>query len=65
MQWMVERELRLRVKEALDEAGIEIPFPQQTVWFRHQGEHPLNPPPDPTTVEVHEAPEITDDAASG
>ena len=34
MQWSVERELRLRLKEAFDQAGIEIPFPQQTVWFR-------------------------------
>ena len=34
MQWSVEREMRLRLKEAFDEAGIEIPFPQQTVWFR-------------------------------
>ena len=38
MQWSVERELRLRLKEAFDEAGIEIPFPQQTVWFRDPGE---------------------------
>ena len=38
MQWSVERELRLRLKEAFDEAGIEIPFPQQTVWFRDSGE---------------------------
>jgi small conductance mechanosensitive channel len=30
-QWMVERELRLRVKEAFDAAGISIPFPQRTV----------------------------------
>ena len=37
MQWSVERELRLRLKEAFDEAGIEIPFPQQTVWFRDSG----------------------------
>ncbi|MCY4069598.1 MAG: mechanosensitive ion channel family protein [Acidimicrobiaceae bacterium] len=35
MQWAVERELRLRLKEAFDEAGIEIPFPQQTLWFRN------------------------------
>lgn len=41
VQWGVERELRLRLKEAFDEAGIEIPFPQQTVWFRNQGDHPL------------------------
>lgn len=33
-QWVVARELRLRLKEALDEAGIEIPFPQRTVWIR-------------------------------
>ena len=38
MQWSVERELRLRLKEAFDEAGIEIPFPQQTVWFRDSDE---------------------------
>ena len=38
MQWSVERELRLRLKEAFDEADIEIPFPQQTVWFRDSGD---------------------------
>jgi len=64
MQWAVERELRLRVKEALDQAGIEIPFPQQTVWFRHQGDHPIAPPPDPSAVETHETAKATDDAAS-
>jgi len=36
-QWAVARELRLRIKEAFDAAGIEIPFPQRTVWVR-QGE---------------------------
>ena len=65
MQWATERELRLRIKEALDEAGIEIPFPQQTVWFRHQGDHPIAPPPDPTVVETHDTVKPTDDAASG
>jgi small conductance mechanosensitive channel len=34
-QWAVSRELRMRVKAAFDEAGIEIPFPQQTVWVRN------------------------------
>jgi len=34
-QWAIGRELRLRIKEALDEAGIEIPFPQRVVWLRH------------------------------
>jgi small-conductance mechanosensitive channel len=33
-QWSVERELRLRIKEALDAAGVEIPYPQRTVWLR-------------------------------
>ncbi|WP_017580417.1 mechanosensitive ion channel family protein [Nocardiopsis valliformis] len=33
-QWGVTRELRRRVKIALDAAGIEIPFPQRTVWMR-------------------------------
>ncbi len=33
-QYKVSRELRRRLKSALDEAGIEIPFPQQTVWHR-------------------------------
>ncbi|MCW3013681.1 MAG: Potassium efflux system KefA protein / Small-conductance mechanosensitive channel, partial [Solirubrobacterales bacterium] len=33
-QWRVSRVLRERIKGAFDEAGIEIPFPQQTVWHR-------------------------------
>ncbi|MFE1027601.1 hypothetical protein ACFW5I_24030 [Streptomyces sp. NPDC058818] len=33
-QWGVTRELRRRVKDALDEAGVDIPFPQRTVWAR-------------------------------
>lgn len=37
-QWAVARELRLRIKEAFDEAGIEMPFPQRTVWINRQGE---------------------------
>ncbi len=28
------RELRGRIKEAFDQAGIEIPFPQRTVWLK-------------------------------
>jgi small conductance mechanosensitive channel len=63
-QWTVERELRLRIKEALDEAGIEIPFPQQTVWFRHQGDHPIAPAPDPSTIPVHSPASAHDDQAS-
>lgn len=33
-QWPAGRALRARVKRAFDEAGIEIPFPQRTVWLR-------------------------------
>lgn len=34
-QWAVSRELRHRLKRAFDDAGIEIPFPQRTLWLRH------------------------------
>jgi small conductance mechanosensitive channel len=33
-QWRVSRLLRERIKAAFDEAGIEIPFPQQMVWHK-------------------------------
>lgn len=33
-QWAASREIRRRLKEAFDESGIEIPFPQRTVWVR-------------------------------
>ncbi|MFD4256461.1 mechanosensitive ion channel family protein [Streptomyces sp. NPDC058534] len=33
-QWGVTRELRRRTKDALEAAGIDIPFPQRTVWMR-------------------------------
>ncbi|MFD8263553.1 mechanosensitive ion channel family protein [Streptomyces griseoluteus] len=35
-QWGVTRELRRRVKDALDAAGIDIPFPQRTIWLRNE-----------------------------
>jgi small conductance mechanosensitive channel len=44
-QWMVLRELRQRLKAALDAHGIEIPFPQRTVWVRPQGGDGLPTPP--------------------
>ena len=37
-QWMAARVLNARLKKALDEAGIEIPFPQRVVWMRTEGE---------------------------
>jgi small-conductance mechanosensitive channel len=33
-QWVVSRALREEIKRAFDAEGIEIPFPQQTVWMR-------------------------------
>lgn len=33
-QWATARLLRKRIKDAFDAAGIEIPFPQRTVWVR-------------------------------
>ncbi len=36
-QFRVLRELRIRLKQALDAAGIEIPYPQRTVWVRREG----------------------------
>ena len=48
-QWIVARELRLRIKEAFDAAGIEVPFPQRTIWL-NQDDRP--PKPDPSTVPV-------------
>ncbi|MGW8376888.1 mechanosensitive ion channel family protein [Streptomyces sp. ODS28] len=35
-QWAVTRELRRRVKEGLDAAGVDIPHPQRTVWMRKE-----------------------------
>ena len=45
-QWPLMRQLRLRLKEAFDEAGIEIPFPQRTLWMRGESEagQALKPP---------------------
>ncbi|MFH0915032.1 MAG: mechanosensitive ion channel family protein [bacterium] len=39
-QWTVAREIRGRLKEAFDQAGIEIPFPQRTVWIRNASGNP-------------------------
>lgn len=33
-QWKVARLIRARLKKAFDEEGIEIPFPQRTVWLK-------------------------------
>jgi small conductance mechanosensitive channel len=35
-QWGLQRALREALKVALDDAGIEIPFPQRTIWVRRE-----------------------------
>ena len=35
-QWRIARRLRERIKDRFDAEGIEIPFPQQTVWHRNE-----------------------------
>jgi len=41
-QFTVMRELRRRLKARFDEEGIEIPFPQQTVWYRNADGAPVS-----------------------
>lgn len=45
-QWRISRELRERIKARFDREGIEIPFPQQTVWTRSPEEGALATPAD-------------------
>ncbi|MEW6322089.1 MAG: mechanosensitive ion channel family protein [Acidobacteriota bacterium] len=41
-QWMVARELRRRIKKVFDARGIQIPFPQLTVWMPRDSGRPLS-----------------------
>ena len=60
-QWIVARELRLRIKEAFDAAGIEVPFPQRTIWL-NQDDRPAKP--DPNTVPIAAVRRRADDDVS-
>lgn len=59
-QWAITRELRRRIKFALDDASIEIPFPQRTVWVRRGSE----PPPEPSHRDPSEPSAATGKAAA-
>ena len=48
-QWAVGRELRARIKAALDERGVEIPLPQRAVWVRT----PTAPESEETRAQAH------------
>ena len=55
-RWRVRSAVAMSVKRALDEAGIQIPFPQRTLWFGPGGRslqveerRPAGPPPGRTT----------------
>ena len=45
-QWATSRELQERIKYAFDAEGIEIPFPQRTLWLRQRESDPPQPQPD-------------------
>ena len=64
-QWGVGRILRARIKNAFDDAGIEIPFPQRTVWIRNESDNAESAePPSPDSADRRERPVSTGDDAA-
>lgn len=47
-QWELQRAIRQHVKDVFDAAGVEIPFPQRTVWMRVDREGGAEPVVDDT-----------------
>lgn len=60
-QWAISRELRERIKARFDAEGVEIPFPQRTLWFRSEGGQ-QGVPPAPAAASV---PSGSDTAPTG
>jgi small conductance mechanosensitive channel len=58
-QFAAERELRMRLKRAFDERGVEIPFPQRTVHVLENASGPP-PTPDPPAGEAASSSDSTD-----
>ncbi|WP_052667858.1 mechanosensitive ion channel family protein [Nitriliruptor alkaliphilus] len=50
-QWAISRELRRRLKAAFDAVGIEIPFPQRTMWVRDETDRQEPAPLDAAAIE--------------
>jgi small-conductance mechanosensitive channel len=59
-QFAAERELRMRLKRAFDERGVEIPFPQRTVHVLEDASGPARTPESPATDASASAPDPTD-----
>ena len=55
-QWRLQREIRARLKDRFDAEGIEIPFPQRTVWIRQESALDDEPTPVAPSAPVRSAP---------
>ena len=70
-QWKVARELRSQLKEAFEAEGIEIPFPQRSLWLRTSPDGPATPvtdlpaPTPPSARATGEADVLRRDSGSG
>ncbi len=56
-QWKINREFRARLKKAFDAEGIEIPFPQRTIWIRNENSPVAAGVPDVALPSQGESPE--------
>ncbi|HVE11408.1 MAG TPA: hypothetical protein VNE00_29400, partial [Paraburkholderia sp.] len=48
-QWSVARAFNARLKEKMDEAGIEVPVPQMQLYTSTRERHPRQPADDRAT----------------